>query len=57
MELMKEFKQQGREPSQEVVEEMLKRLEVRNYIPSSEKVRKEYRYLLLKEYKKCFKSE
>jgi hypothetical protein len=57
MELMKEFKEQGREPSNEVAEEILKRLEVRNYIPSSEKVRREYSYVLLREYKRFFKSE
>jgi len=39
------------------VEEILKRLEVRNYIPSSEKVRREYSYVLLREYKRFFKSE
>jgi hypothetical protein len=39
--------------NEETAEEIINRLEVKkNYIPSSEGVRKEYAYVLLKEYRK-----
>jgi hypothetical protein len=44
---------EGRRVNEETVEEIIKRLEdQKNYIPSSDRVRKEYAYVLLKEYTK-----
>jgi hypothetical protein len=44
---------EGRPVSQETGEEIIDRLDAgKNYIPSSELIRREYRHLLLKEYKK-----
>ncbi|HEX2965400.1 MAG TPA: hypothetical protein VHO84_06425 [Syntrophorhabdaceae bacterium] len=41
-----------------VAEEIIKRLEdYKNYIPSSEKARRDYSYLLLKEYRKYIKEQ
>jgi hypothetical protein len=43
---------EGRKANEETAEEILKRLEVmKNYIPESEAARREYRYVLLKEYR------
>jgi Ca2+-binding EF-hand superfamily protein len=43
---------EGRMATDETAEEIIKRLEARNnYIPSSERVRKEYSYVLLNEYR------
>jgi hypothetical protein len=47
---------EGRRANDETVDEILERLELlKNYIPSSERVRKEYAYVLLKEYRKYLK--
>ena len=55
-EIMAELYVEGRKATDETAEEMIKRLEAkRNYIPSSERVRKEYSYVLLKEYRKYLK--
>jgi len=52
-EIMAEFYTESREATDETVEEIINMLEARkNYIPSSELVRKEYAYVLLKEYGK-----
>jgi hypothetical protein len=41
----------------ETAEEIIKRLEAhKNFIPSSDRARKEYRYLLLKEYREYIKN-
>jgi|LQYC01.1.fsa_nt_gi hypothetical protein len=40
---------EGRQVSIDTAEEIVKRLEVKNYIPPS--ARKEYRYLLMQEYR------
>jgi hypothetical protein len=57
-EVMEELKKEGKEPTPEVGEEILKRLEAYsyNYIPSSEEARKKIRFLVLQEYKKFLKS-
>lgn len=48
---MADLHSQGRGPSQETAEEIIDRLEAQqNYIPSSTSIRREYRYVLLKEY-------
>jgi len=53
---MAELYSEGRKADNETAEEIIKRLEAKNnYIPSSERVRKEYSYILLKEYRKYVK--
>jgi hypothetical protein len=43
---------EGRQANKETAEEIIKRLEAQqNYIPSSDLARKEFAYVLLKEYK------
>jgi hypothetical protein len=50
--IMAELYAEGRTATGKTAEEIIKRLEGRNnYIPSSERVRKEYAYVLLKEYR------
>jgi len=50
--IMAELYAEGRKASDETAEEIIKRLEVKNnYVPSSDRVRKEYAYVLLKEYR------
>jgi hypothetical protein len=52
--IMAELYAEGRKASDETAEEIVKRLEARNnYIPSSERTRREYAYVLLKEYRAC----
>lgn len=52
-EIMAELYIEGRKATDETIEEIINRLEARkNYIPSSERVRKEYAYVLIKEYGK-----
>ena len=54
--IMAELYSEGRKATDETAEEIIKRLEARNnYIPSSERVRKEYAYVLVKEYRKYVK--
>jgi hypothetical protein len=49
---------EGRPANEETAEEIIKRLEAqKNYIPSSDRARKEYRYVLLKEYRKYVKDQ
>jgi hypothetical protein len=43
---------EGRQANQETAEEIVNRLEAqKNYIPSSDRIRKEFIYVLLKEYR------
>jgi CBS domain containing-hemolysin-like protein len=50
--VMAELYSEGRKETDETGEEIIKRLEAKkNYIPWSERVRKEYSYVLLKEYR------
>ena len=54
--IMAEFYSEGRKATDETAEEIIKRLEAKkNYIPWSERARKEYSYVLLKEYRKYVK--
>lgn len=46
---MAEVYSEGRQPNQETAEEILNRLEKKNYIPPS--ARREYKSVLLKEYR------
>jgi hypothetical protein len=49
---------EGRQADEKTAEEIIKRLEAgRNYIPSSDRARKEYSYVLLKEYRKYVKKK
>ena len=48
---MAELYSEGRQANQEIAEEIITRLEKKNYIPSSYLTRKEYAYVLLKEYR------
>lgn len=50
-EIMAELYSKGRQANQVTAHEMLSRLEDKNYIPSSEITRREYRHLLLEQYK------
>ncbi len=53
---MAELYSEGRNTTDETAEEIIRRLEARNnYIPSSERARKEYSYVLLNEYRKHVK--
>ncbi len=50
---MAELYAEGMKPADKTAEEIIKRLEERrNYIPDSERVRREYAYALLREYRK-----
>jgi len=54
--IIAEIYSEDREATDETAEEIMKRLEEkRNYIPSSERARKEYAYALLNEYRKYLK--
>ncbi len=48
----------GRVANDETAEEIIRRLEeMKNYIPEAEKPRREYAYILLREYRKFLKEE
>jgi len=54
---MAELYSEGRDVNRETAEEIIKRLEaLNNFIPQSELVRREYAYLLLKEYEEYLES-
>lgn len=56
-EIMADIHSEGREANEKTAEEIMDRLEAqKNYIPSSDRARKEYGYVLLKEYRKYVKS-
>jgi predicted transcriptional regulator len=56
--IMAELYAQGRKADDETVSEIMNRLESKkNYIPSSERARKDYAYSLLKEYRKYIKDQ
>ena len=49
---MAELCAEGRKATDDTVEEIINRLEAKgNYIPSSDRARREYAYVLLKEYR------
>lgn len=50
-EILAEIYSEGRLANQETAEEIMNRLAKKNYIPSSEITRREYRHLLLEKYK------
>jgi Ca2+-binding EF-hand superfamily protein len=54
--IMAELYAEGRKATDQTAEEIIIRLEARNnYIPSSERVRKEYAWVLLNEYRSYVK--
>jgi len=54
---MAELFSEGIDATDEMAEEIIRRLEAaKNYIPSSESVRREYAYVLTKEYLKYLRS-
>jgi len=56
-EILADLYSEGRQANDDTVEEVIKRLEaMKNYIPSSDRARREYRYVLLKEYRKYVKT-
>jgi hypothetical protein len=56
-EILADLYSEGRQANEEIAKEIIDRLEAKkNYIPSSDRVRNEYAYVLLKEYRKYFKS-
>jgi len=55
-EILADVYSEGRQVNKETAEEIINRLEAKkNYIPSSDRARKEYAYVLLKEYRKYVK--
>ncbi len=57
-EIMADLYAEGRKANDETAEEIVTRLEaMKNYIPSSEKARREYRYVLLREYRTFVKEQ
>lgn len=57
-EIMAELYSESRQADEETAEEIINRLEAKkNYIPSSDRGRKEYAYVLLKEYRKYIKDQ
>jgi hypothetical protein len=55
-EILADVYSEGRRVNDETAEEIINRLEAnKNYIPSSDRARKEYSYVLLKEYRKYVK--
>ncbi len=52
-EILAELCSEGRQPTKEIAEEIINRLEAKkNFIPSSVHARREYSYVLLEEYRK-----
>jgi hypothetical protein len=57
-EIMADLYAEGRPANDETAEEIITRLEaVKNYIPPSDRTRKDYAYVLLKEYRKYVKDQ
>ncbi len=57
-ETMADLFAEGKKANDETAEEIITRLEaMKNYIPSSESARREYRYVLLKEYRTYLKEQ
>jgi len=57
-EIMAALYREGREDNEKTAEEILQRLEDKsNYIPPSDNTRREYTYVLLKEYRRYIKDQ
>lgn len=55
-EILADIFAEGRQANQETAEEIISRLEKKNYIPSSYVTRREYAYVLLNEYREYIKA-
>jgi hypothetical protein len=56
-EILADLYSEDRQANEETAEEIINKLEAqKNYMPSSNRIRKEYSYVLLKEYRKYVKS-
>jgi len=56
IDIMAELYAEGRKATDETAEEIIERLEAnKNFIPSSERARREYAYVLLREYRNYIK--
>jgi hypothetical protein len=57
-EILADLYAEGRKANDETAQEIIARLEaMKNYIPSSDRARREYRYVLLKEYRTYVKKQ
>ena len=57
-EILADLYAEGRKANDETAQEIITRLEaMKNYIPSSDRARTEYRYVLLKEYRTYVKRQ
>jgi hypothetical protein len=57
-EIMDELYSEGRQANEDAAKEIMNRLEAKNnYIPSSDRARRDYAYALLKEYRKYVKDQ
>ncbi len=57
-ETLAEFYDEGKPANDETIEEIMTRLEeFKNYIPSSDRARKDYGYMLLNEYRRYIKEQ
>ena len=57
-EILADLYAEGRKANDETAQEIITRLEaMKNYIPSSDRARREYRYVLLKEYRTYVKRQ
>ena len=57
-EILADLYAEGRKANDETAQEIITRLEaMKNYIPSSDRARTEYRYVLLKEYRTYVKKQ
>jgi hypothetical protein len=57
-EILAELYSEGRQANDDTAEEIIKRLEAyKNYIPLSDRARKEYAHVLLKEYRRYLKGQ
>jgi hypothetical protein len=55
-EILADLYSEGRQADEQTAEEIIDRLEMKkNYIPSAEQVRKEYSFVLLREFEKYIK--
>jgi hypothetical protein len=58
IEILADLYSQGRQANQKAAEEIINRLEAnKNYIPSSDLTRKEFAYVLLKEYREYIEAK
>ena len=56
-EILADLHSEGRQANQKIAEEIMERLEgQKNFIPSSARIRSEYAYVLLQEYRKYIES-